>query len=303
MIRVNALKALCRTIGHMNSEDYVCRMLDCFDLCIAPVEKEIDFTNISTLLDQNIQTKIRTLQDKQAQKQDIITDLLNRYERAKRELQSVDWALSKLTADAQEDNSEDAIATAKAFKSIVGYTYNNENHNITIRSKMLLESDAIVKKLLRPDNYNAHNHYYIVNESVRKMYEDLWLNKTLQLEFCTTFVKAPGYAIPQRTLKPRWTKTTANTIPNPHLIYHNCYGDNRRQLIDANNNNNLEYYLGVLTASNSNLNTGDATVLSKFCKDMLDKYWNEPILYDVEAKVYVSPKERVASYETVQTDN
>lgn len=296
--KLNAFKSLCQSIGRMDAEKYETNLHACIALCETPTLAEIDYTSIDKLLNKNIQARIDKLRDEQYTEQTKINSALHAYEEANKALQKITWELSKLTTESQDDDHEKAIQIAKNFKSIVAYTYNNGEHAITIRSKMLLESDAIVKRIVDPTNYNAHEHYGIHSGSARRLLEDLWVNKTLQLDFCTTFTKYGSDIIPTCT-PPTHPRLKRNTIPNPHLIHYACYGDNKRQLIDAHQNNNLEYYLGILTSSNSNLNTGDATVLIAFCKDVLQRYVNEKILYDVENKTYVSPNERMKYYETV----
>ena len=296
--KVNAIKNLCYNIGNMDEDAYVQSVRACFALCTEPPLPEINYTPIVNMLSNNVQSRINALQSEHTSYRGRLTETLQRYEQYKTKIQQIEWELSKLMSEPPSNNAETDIQMAKNFKSIVHYGFRNDEHLITIRSKMILDSDAIVKRIIEPNNTNAHNHYYINSESERKLLEDLWINKTLQLDFCTTFIKYKNDAMPYIGAAPN-PRLTINTIPNPHLAHYSCFGSNRKQLIDANGANNLEYYLGTLTASNSNLNTGDATVLQAFCRDILDRYKNKPILYDVETKQYVSPAERMKTYETV----
>lgn len=296
--KVNAIKNLCYSIGNMEENAYVQSVRACFALCTEPPLPEIDYTTIVNMFSNNAQARINTLRSEHTRYQGGLEDALQKYEQYKTKIQQIEWELSKLMSEPPSNNAEANIQIAKNFKSIVHYVFRNDEHLITIRSKMMLDSDAIVKRIIEPNNTSAHNHYYINSESERKLLEDLWINKTLQLDFCTTFAKYRNEAMPYIAQTPI-PRLTTNTIPNPHLAHYSCFGSNRKQLIDANNANNLEYYLGTLTASNSNLNTGDATVLQSFCRDILDRNKNKPILYDVETKQYVSPAERMKTYETV----
>lgn len=299
--KLNTFKSLCQSIGRMDAQEYETNIHACIALCEMPTLPEIDFTSIDNFLGKDNQTRIAKLRDKQRAEQQRIDNALRVYEESNQVLQKIIWELSKLTTEPQNNDSEKAIQIAKNFKSIVAYRYENNEYHITIRSRMILESDAIVKRIVEPTNYSAHEHYCIYSESARRLLEDLWVNKTLQLDFCTTFSKYKTDMIPICS-RPSHPLLKRNTIPNPHLIHYACYGTNKKQLIDAYNSENLEYYLGILTSSNSNLNTGDATVLIAFCKDILQKYADENILYDVENKVYVSPKERMKYYETIQNN-
>ena len=207
----------------------------------------------------------------------------------------------KLTALFTEPkkNEEQFIKDAQDCKSIVDYYVHEGKHMITIKSKMILDSKAIVTKILTPNNTTAQEHYNITSERAYKLFEELWLKETLQIHFCTRFIKTKGTAVPTSIQRPRAAKNTKNTIPNPHLIHYACFGSNKQILIDAARDNNLQYYLGALTACNSNLNTGDATVLSRFCRELLSEYRNEAILYDPATKTYTTPNERMKSYETI----
>lgn len=297
--RKTALKELCNAIGNKNTEAYIQSIKKCFELCFEPVEQDIDFTSIVTLLDNNRTDKINHLNTRENALREQIDSIIIRYDSLTKDLRRTQWELSKLTTENNTEEDNKAIEIAKTFKSIVGYKLERGEHHITLRSKMMLESDAIVKKLLQPNNTYGQEHYYIYSDAQRRMFEDLFVNKTLELEFCTTIVKSKHLASPDRAITPIKTRRTANTMPNPHLVHYNCFGDNVKQLIAAQNDNNFEYYLGILTASNSNLNTGDATVLKKFCKNILEQYYDTRVLYDVEAKKYITPRERVTMYEAL----
>jgi hypothetical protein len=299
--RLNAFKTLCYSIGKMQADLYCTSVRNCIELCAEPPAPTIDYTPITRLLSNDVQTKITQLQRTQASTQERINSILRDYENYINVLQQTTWELSKLITEDQTEQTEDTINIAKKFKSVVNYEFKDNEHYITIRSKMLIESDAIVKKILAPNNTTAQAHYGILTEKARRLFEDLWINKTLTLDFCTLFNKVHGNAVPYCNV-PTLPRLTTHTMPNPHLLHYSCYGDNRRQIIDACTSNNLEYYLGSLTAANSNLNTGDATVLNSFCRDLLTRYIDRPLLYDIENKKYISPRERMKLYETVQTD-
>ena len=293
-----AIKELCLAIGKMEEEAYKNAIEQCFKLCYEPIEPEIDYTPIATLLTIDKTSRIQSLQNSVADWHSAIETTLKNYESYQNNLRRVQKELTELLLNTQDDKTDEKIKIAKEFKSLVDYTFENSVHVITIRSKMLIDSQTIVKKLLTPGNTQGQLHYGITTEKQRRLFEELFIDKTLQIDFCTTFHKKQD-GVPYRITRPTKIKRTLNTIPNPHLIHYTCYGSNHKLLIEANRDNNLEYYLGVLTACNSNLNTGDATVLNRFCSDILNVYTNAEILYDVKENKYISPAERMQSYETV----
>ena len=296
--RYGALIALFKAIGRMNNTEYQRALMSCIDLCYDPEETPIDFSTMISFLQTDIDTQIRNIQERIATHQSHADSFLTNYQTAMASLRDEQHKLTVLLTEPKKDNNN-IIEDAKNCKSIVDYVKQNEKHIITIKSKMILDSKAIVTKILAPDNVTAQMHYSINTERARRLFEDLWLKETLQLYFCTTFHKTKNTNVPTSITVPKRTKSTRNTIPNPHLIHYTCYGSNKKLLVDAATNNNLQYYLGALTACNSNLNTGDATVLRRFCAELLSTYVDTPILYDVENKTYITPRERMRSYETV----
>ena len=296
--RINALIKVFTAIGHMNSNEYDEAMRNCINLCYDLEEQEIDYSTITSFLQPDIDTQINYLQKNIDMYRRNANSYLTQYETATAALQAEQRKLTQLLTESNKDD-ETIIADAKNCKSIINYYMHDGIHTITIKSKMILDSKAIVTKLLASGNKTAQAYYHIETEQQRKLFEDLWLNETLQIYFCTTFHKEKNKSIPDTISIPKRTKTTKNTIPNPHLRHFTCYGSNRKILTDAATNNNLQYYLGALTACNSNLNTGDATVLRYFCKDLLNTYYDTPVLYNTETKTYITPRERINSYETV----
>ena len=296
--RVDALINLFTAIGHMNSAEYDTAFRHCVNLCYEPTEPELDFTTISSFLKTDISTQINSLQGLIESYQKQIAIDLKAYERHTEDLRTNQQKLTTLLTAPNTDNAA-FINDAKSCKSIVAYNLENSSHVITLKSKMLIDSKAIVTKILEPNNTQAQTYYNITTLRARKLFEELWLKETLQIFFCTTFVKTTSASVPTTIRVPKRTRNTKNTMPNPHLIHYSCFGSNKKLLIDAANNNNLQYYLGALTACNSNLNTGDATVLRRFCSEVLSNYADTPILYDVETKTYTTPRERMQSYETV----
>jgi hypothetical protein len=294
-----ALVKLYQAIGHMDHTEYDTEMRNCINLCYEPEENLIDYSPIVNLLQTDINKQIEEIQRLITSYRQSADEHLSLYQNKLTDIQAQQRKLTALLTEPKTD-SDTIINDAKSCKSIVNYYVTPEHaHRLTIKSKMILDTKAIVTKILAPENHTAHIHYHITSERARKLLEELWIKDTLQLYFCTTFHKSPNTSIPTSIIRPKHTRATKNTIPNPHLLYYTCYGSHKSVLIDAATANNLQYYLGVLTACNSNLNTGDATVLKRFCSDLFSEYKDKPILYDIENKVYITPTERMLSYETL----
>lgn len=296
--RKEAIVEICKAIGRMNNTDYHQALTNAFELLYTPEETPIDFSKIKTFLQLDFETIAQQTQDHINALQRNADNYLANYRDTMIGIQHEQRKLTALFTEPKK-NEEQFIKDAQDCKSIVDYYVNEGRHIITIKSKMILDSKAIVTKILAPNNTTAQEHYNITSKRAQKLFEELWLTETLQIHFCTRFIKTKSTAVPTSIQIPRVTKNTKNTIPNPHLIHYACFGSNKQILIDAARDNNLQYYLGALTACNSNLNTGDATVLSRFCRELLNDYRNEAILYDPATKTYTTPYERMKSYETV----
>ena len=296
--RMDALIKVFTAIGHMNNNEYNEAMRNCIDLCYDLEEKEIDFSTITSFLKQDITVQTDYLQNRIETYRTNANAYLQSYEDAIKAMQNEQCKLTQLLTEPKKDD-ETVIADAKSCKSIIDYFMDEHKHILTIKSKMVLDSKTIVNKILARGNTDAQRYYHIETGRQRRLFEDLWLKETLQIYFCTTFHKELSRSVPIAARAPKRTKATRNTIPNPHLHHYACYGSNKKILIEAATNNNLQYYLGALTACNSNLNTGDATVLRRFCSELLNEYYDSPILYDVETKTYTTPRERINSYEAI----
>ena len=53
-------------------------------------------------------------------------------------------------------------------------------------------------------------------------------------------------------------------LPNPHLGFYNCWGQNAPELIKLLNKNKFEEYMIALIATAGNLNLSDTTVVDRF---------------------------------------
>ena len=293
-----AIINLCDSIGKMDADLFEACINKCFKLIPETPEEEINFTGISKLFHINFETQKSNLVTKISNLDSAINSILSKYEQYLQERRETKLKLQTLLTQEDVDDTQ-AIADAKTFKSIVYYNTEANMHYFIIRSKMMLDSTSVIQRILAPENTRAHEMYHLTSPNKRRLAKELFIDNTLQIDFCTKFTKESDRAYPSVS-KPNKSIHNRNTIPNPHLIYYNCYGGNKKLLAEAHNAENLQYYLGLLTACNSNLNTGDAVVFTKFMYDLFVTYVQKPILYDVATKTYISPLERMHSYnETV----
>lgn len=82
-----------------------------------------------------------------------------------------------------------------------------------------------------------------------------------------------------------------DSVPQPHLVYYNCFGANETHLLKTVQNNDIIGLIAQAIASCQNINFGDSAVSNKFINDIETNYANKKFIYDEEVKEQISYNE------------
>lgn len=82
-----------------------------------------------------------------------------------------------------------------------------------------------------------------------------------------------------------------DSVPQPHLVYYNCFGANETHLLKTVQNNDIIGLIAQAIASCQNINFGDSAVSNKFINDIETNYANKKFIYDEEIKEQISYNE------------
>ena len=270
-----------------------------------PKIPEVPFEEILKLTQQRLDTKLQTLRTALTNKQDAQRDLLTRYADLQNAIQDLIAQIKGLMSTETKDESKELLDLVKSFKSIIGYItipeVSHTDKTLIIRSKLIPSDPELAEKIFSNDikasNYNVHQ------PSERTLLYRLLATQEYTLDFCTGFMyRKQSTNYPKIVFDYLPTLYTRNTISNPHLRYHTCFGGNGPLIIDALVEGDLPKLLGVTTTCNSDLNIGDPTVLREFCRDLLNAYCNKPIIYIKDTKTYKTPYEILDEIRKEQTD-
>lgn len=206
-------------------------------------------------------------------------------------IENLNKALTDLITQESKIDNEETLNELKAFKSIKAFGQikadpASTRTYLTLTSKCIPSNKELAEKIftkpITAENYNCYTN------AECKLMLDILVNDKYTIDFTTAF-KVP-YTQRIEQADGIYTK---NSIPNPHLRYHSCFGSNAQVIAKAQASGNIIDTIGALTACNSNLNTEDSVVLKEFTTDLLKIYKDKPILYNVENKKYYTVTEAI----------
>lgn len=270
-----------------------------------PKLPEVPFEEILKLTQQRLDTKLETLRTTLTSKQNAQRDLLLSYADLQNTIQDLVAQIKGLMSIETKDESKELLDLVKSFKSIIGYIaipeVSRTDKALVIRSKLIPSDPELAEKIFsnatKASNYNVHQ------PNARTLLYRLLATQEYTLDFCTGFIyRKQSTSYPRIIYDHLPILYTRNTIPNPHLSYHTCFGGNGPLIANALVEGDIPKLLGITTACNSDLNIGDPTVLREFCRDLFDTYYDRPIIYVKSTKTYKTPKEILAEIRKEQTD-
>lgn len=163
-------------------------------------------------------------------------------------------------------------------------TNNNEIKQIKIRDNKCLILEILTPATFQPEYAEAILRKITI-PTMAKIFKAIFIEQKaiLYLQNCVSI------DLSQKTLNTLDSQFT-ETIPNPHLIYFNCWGGNTSAIQKALVNKQYTAALAQIIAAVGNINFLDGPVVDKFIrylwspnKCMLIKYPNDPTCYNIQS--------------------
>lgn len=148
---------------------------------------------------------------------------------------------------------------------------NNSRINIMLRTPLFNYNEDILNKMLKsPDRYaiDKDSFFYILLKNTLKEgcnYEIVFTTP-IAIDIANGSTQIDIFRISGITSRDsnEAARRCMNGLPNPHLGFFNCWGQNAPELIKLLNKNKFEEYMIALIATAGNLNLSDTTVVERF---------------------------------------
>lgn len=167
----------------------------------------------------------------------------------------IDYIISNKQLELGDVNQSSMILTVKTYLSNFDadlYEVYASNENSTLMNQSKIYSGLSLDKLRT--FYNA----VFVDETLK-----IRMESTLQIYF-QTGDQYDGIHC--------YSQSVEYGLPNPHLQYFDCFGNNEANIVEAIGKADLIGAIACGIASVCNLNLGDGSPVSKFVKDLWDDY-------------------------------
>ena len=148
---------------------------------------------------------------------------------------------------------------------------NNSKINIMLRTPLFNYNEDILNKMLKsPDRYgiDKDSFFYILLKNTLKdgcNYEIIFTTP-IAIDIANGSTQIDTFRIGGTTSRDsnEAARRCMSGLPNPHLGFYNCWGQNAPELIKLLNKNKFEEYMIALIATAGNLNLSDTTVVDRF---------------------------------------
>ena len=159
-------------------------------------------------------------------------------------------------------------------KNVIG-TKNNKI-NIMLRTPLFNFNEDILKEMLKdPEKYLISEDMFIYklfkNTLTENCKYEIVFTTPIAINLAENSVLIDGFRMTYSSAREITISAAKcmNGIPNPHLGFFNCWGQNGPELIKLLNKSKYEEFFLALIATAGNLNLSDVTVVDKF-KHMLN---------------------------------
>lgn len=290
--RQNTIKNYLKAIGESYEDAAQEELTALLNLLKEPELPQINYSAIAALAQTNKQEKIRNLESDMRNAQDELRRITAELNRVLEKIEKIEFKQRMTLLEPDDSPTKELVKELQAFKSIKYYGplegVNSYTNFITIVSKMMPSDQDLAQKIFSDEAKAAF--YGVHSQKFRQLMLDILTTDKYTINFRTSFRLAnlTDSTITTENAIPQLKK---NTVPNPHLTYYNCFGGNAATLAHAGRKKDVITYLGVLTASNSNLNIGDATVLKLFCSHLLSTLYDKQVLFDNQTQTYIAPRQ------------
>lgn len=156
----------------------------------------------------------------------------------------------------------------------------NSKMNIMLRTSLFNYNEDILAKMLKnPEKYSIEKNSFFYTLLSNTLKDDsnyeIVFTTPIAIDIADNSTIIDTFRMIGTSAKESSIASTRcmNGLPNPHLAYFNCWGQNGPELIKLLSKNKFEEYMIALIATAGNLNLSDTTVISRF-KDLLNNIGN-----------------------------
>lgn len=206
-------------------------------------------------------------------------DYLERYRRTLNDIEEENKKLQNLTNKSDKMSTEilDILLKYQNKNIIINIsdknalnTYNSKI-NIMLRTSLFNYNEDILDKMLKnPDRYSIEKSSFFYT-LLKNAFKD---NSNYEIVFTTPIAidisngstiidsfRVNGISAKEATIA---SNRCMGGLPNPHLGFYNCWGQNGPELVKLLIKNKYEEYMMALIATAGNLNLSDTTVVDRF---------------------------------------
>lgn len=269
--------------------------------------ENIDISQIKLeVLERNLTTLFKYTNNTEAIENEINrlkTNLEGYYNEITRMLSDIQYKEMQRLMILNTDSSE-------IIKTIISYLQNNKlverievkdgRLNVTVRTPIYFADEEYLNKLFDTSRSYVHDYEYDAHKLLKEAFIDkkvkLIVKATLGINITTLGTYNGGRLNQFRDLIRVLSSSTQgesflNALPQPHLVYHNCFGGNETHILKAAQNRD---YIGVIAqgiAACQNINFGDQTVCTRFLSDITRNFTNTKFILDEETNEYLTYRE------------
>lgn len=153
--------------------------------------------------------------------------------------------------------------------------YNNKI-NIMLQTPLFNYNEDILNKMIKnPDRYDIDTSSFFYTLLTKAFKDDsdyeIVFTTPIAIDIADGSTLIDGFRMSGTSSKEIniAANRCMNGIPNPHLAFYNCWGQNGPELVKLLNKNKFEEYMMALIATVGNLNLSDTTVVYRF-KDVVN---------------------------------
>lgn len=147
----------------------------------------------------------------------------------------------------------------------------NNKINIMLRTSLFNYNEDILNKMLKnPERYGIEkaSFFYILlsNSFTDDSNYEIVFTTPIAIDIADNSTIIDGFRMIGTSAKESSIASNRcmGGLPNPHLAFFNCWGQNGPELVKLLNKNKFEEYMIALIATAGNLNLSDTTVISRF---------------------------------------
>lgn len=266
------------------------------------INKLMDTMDVKEIYKETIKECLRisfTQQEVKARLKDNIRnkniELQEMYIAADRLIKQITGMQMKLEAPAlvsDEKTTEELLEFLMSHKYIKEVIPQKEYNMITMKiiSPIMFIDENLIEKLLE-NNQTYLNEAVRANSTLEKFIRQTFIEKKYTLITKTMIKVDVGKLIRIiegldqnndhiNSILSRGELQDKKPIPNPHIMYHNCYGNNETHLHKAVEQKNIIGFIAQAIGATQNLNFADSLVMRELIRDLISNRSNSKTIID-----------------------